>query len=332
MRRFLACHYRPTQTDPVFAAIVPVPPAFTAACYPCAGRYRVQALPANFEANAVNSKGEIAGTWSAGIKTIEGLETHVSQAAVWQNNRLTKFPYTNDQPMAAGNAISDDSDIGGEVGLTLGEPISFQYDAFFWSLPSLKSHCIGHLPDLSCAHLLGINSHKEGVGWCTGMGVGEPIPEGHFADVTGDELGGTVGFYWADPLMFNLGQSSAAYAINERGQAVGVWQGHITLWQNGERRFLGQGRAFAINKRGWIAGEKDEGTVKNNHHDWPRRRAFVWQGKGSIKDLPYLPGDAISKARSVNDRGQVVGASFRLREGNTPASMRSCGRQEKCTT
>ncbi len=152
------------------------------------------------------------------------------------------------------------------------------------------------------------------------MGVGERIPEGHYIDVTGEELGGTVGFYWDGGALHALGDASAVYGINERGQAVGTSENRITLWQENKRRFFGEGRAFAISNRGWIVGEKEIGGVKNNGRDWPLRHAFVYQGAGTTREIAPLPGDAINKARAVNDRGQVVGASFRLIEKTTPTA------------
>ncbi len=64
------------------------------------GLYRVVALPSKFEANAINNKGEIAGTWSAGDKRVDGIPVAVTQAAVWKNRHLTIFPYTTDQPIS----------------------------------------------------------------------------------------------------------------------------------------------------------------------------------------------------------------------------------------
>jgi probable HAF family extracellular repeat protein len=123
---------------------------------------------------------------------------------------------------------------------------------------------------------------------------------------------------------FSDDTSSAATAINERGQVVGISgtcdrafgrfsAAHAVIWQDGTVTDLGSlgGVAWntptAINQHGDIAGFSDfpgdEGGGLNAH-------AVLWPRGGDIQDLGALPGDAISLAFGINDHGQIVGQSI----------------------
>lgn len=116
---------------------------------------------------------------------------------------------------------------------------------------------------------------------------------------------------------------SAATAINDRGQVVGISgtcdnavgrfsAAHAVLWNNGTPVDIGDlgGEAWntpmAINHRGEVVGFAnlpggDPGAF--NAH------AFLWTEADGMQDLGTLPGDAISQALGINGRGQVVGLS-----------------------
>ncbi|HEY7028218.1 MAG TPA: hypothetical protein VH438_11455 [Gemmatimonadales bacterium] len=117
--------------------------------------------------------------------------------------------------------------------------------------------------------------------------------------------------------------TSAATAINEVGQAVGISGDcdvavgrfsarHAVLWDHGtptEIANLG-GTSWhtpmAINEKGDIVGFSnppgDAGGIFIAH-------AFIWTKARGIRDLKTLPGDATSQALGINSRGQVVGFS-----------------------
>ena len=112
------------------------------------------------------------------------------------------------------------------------------------------------------------------------------------------------------------GSWSAAYDINERGEIVG-WATtadgflHAFLWQGGTMTDLGtldggnMSVALAINNRGQVVGY---GTITSDDPGpGGPYRAFIWQD-GVMTDLGTL-GGADSRARNINDRGQVVGSS-----------------------
>jgi probable HAF family extracellular repeat protein len=121
--------------------------------------------------------------------------------------------------------------------------------------------------------------------------------------------------------------TSAATAINESGQVVGISGDcgdavgafsarHALLWLNGRPVRLptlgGQGwnTPMAINNSGAAAGFSDTpgdvvgGVLTANF------QAALWPAGGAIVNLHTLPGDALAEATGINDRGQVIGTSF----------------------
>lgn len=118
-------------------------------------------------------------------------------------------------------------------------------------------------------------------------------------------------------------QDSAATAINDKGQVVGISgqcanavgglsAHHAVLWENGVPTDIGNfgGVAWntptAINNRGDVVGFSDfpgDSATHRNYH------AFLWTKSGGMKDLGTLPGDTRSIAWGINERGQIVGQS-----------------------
>lgn len=118
--------------------------------------------------------------------------------------------------------------------------------------------------------------------------------------------------------------ASAATAINDRGQIVGISGAcdvavgrfsarRAVLWERGRVIDIGGlggvawNTPMAINDAGVVVGFADltgdqDGT--DNFH------AFLWTREGGIKDLKTLPGDVEAEALSINARRQVVGVSI----------------------
>lgn len=116
---------------------------------------------------------------------------------------------------------------------------------------------------------------------------------------------------------------SAATAINDRGQVVGI-SGicdqaagrysaiHAVLWEDGRATSLGTlggvawNTPMALNDRGDVVGfsnvSADDGGDFN-------AEAFLWTHGGGMRALGVLPGDATSQALGINERRQVVGVS-----------------------
>jgi len=122
-------------------------------------------------------------------------------------------------------------------------------------------------------------------------------------------------------------QDGAATAINERGQIVGISgtcdvavgafsAKHALLWEDGHVINLptlggaGWNTPAAINNRGEIAGFSDLPGDVSGGVLTPNFHAVLWTKEHVIHDLGTLPGDSVSEATGINDRGQIVGVSF----------------------
>ena len=108
------------------------------------------------------------------------------------------------------------------------------------------------------------------------------------------------------------GNFSEAYAVNDRGQVVGVAnpsperrRGHAFLWQNGRMVDLGvlpkyrRSAAVGINNGGQVI------AASYNRYDF--HHAFVWEGEARRPLGPTLPGYRYVRALGMNDYGEVVG-------------------------
>jgi len=116
--------------------------------------------------------------------------------------------------------------------------------------------------------------------------------------------------------------TSAATAINDRGQVVGisgacgiavggVSAAHSVLWQNGvpsEIPNLG-GHTWntpaAINNQGTVVGF----SLPAGQDGTRNFEAFLWTQAGGLQRLGKLPGDIRAEALGVNEKNQVVGLS-----------------------
>jgi uncharacterized membrane protein len=123
---------------------------------------------------------------------------------------------------------------------------------------------------------------------------------------------------------FHSDPDSAAVAINDKGQVVGVSgvcgnavgamsATHGVIWDHGTATSLGDlgGKGWntpdAINDNGLVVGF----TNLTNDPDSPVFHAFMWSKEiGREEDLGAVTGDAISEATSVNDSGEIVGVSY----------------------
>ncbi len=116
---------------------------------------------------------------------------------------------------------------------------------------------------------------------------------------------------------------SAATAINDRGQVVGISgicdnavgrfsARHAVLWENGSVTDIGSlggvswNTPMAINRHGDVVGFSNPPGDENGAFN---ARAFLWTRSGGLQPLPTLDEDTISQALGINARGQVVGLS-----------------------
>lgn len=117
--------------------------------------------------------------------------------------------------------------------------------------------------------------------------------------------------------------SSAATAINDAGQVVGIsgtcdqaigraTATHAVLWNRGQITEIPNiggdtwNTPMAINQRGDIVGFLGQA---GDDPDNPRLRAFLWTRERGTQNLGTIPGDDYSEARGINERRQVVGVS-----------------------
>jgi probable HAF family extracellular repeat protein len=178
----------------------------------------------------------------------------------------------------------------------------------------------------------GTHSVAEGIsdrGWVVGS-----------ANLAGDQS--EHAYLWRDGLMTDLGtlggpNSSEQWAVDDnRGLIAAVGEtstkdplgedfcGFNTgltclgfLWQDGKKTPLAtlggdNSQALAVNNLGQVVG-----YAENDAHDptcLPPQvldfEAVIWgPSVGEIQQLPTLPGDTVSAASGINDRGQVIGVS-----------------------
>ena len=136
---------------------------------------------------------------------------------------------------------------------------------------------------------------------------------------------------WRDHAVESLGpdfpgRGSAAFAINDLGEAAGWAHSaqtsdgrslqRATAWTaEPSARTLDLGAlggaefesvAYDINNARQVVGTSDTGTGT--------RHAFLWH-RGEMADLGTLPGDTDSEAFAINERGDIVGTSLQRQCG-----------------
>ncbi|HYV31941.1 MAG TPA: hypothetical protein VEO53_12665 [Candidatus Binatia bacterium] len=172
----------------------------------------------------------------------------------------------------------------------------------------------------------GVNDRNQVVGWAE-TAVHDPTCNApqvlQFRAVLWEPKAGTI--KQLPPFPGN--STSAATAINEQGQAVGISGDcdiavgrfsarHAVLWDNGtvtEIPNLGGvtwHTPMAISSRGDVVGFSNPAGPGDPEGDFIAH-AFLWtRGSEKAQDLGVLDGDSFSEAFGINARGQVVGVSF----------------------
>jgi probable HAF family extracellular repeat protein len=266
-----------------------------------------------------NITGDVAGhatLWAYGFKldlgTLGGLNSSVS------------WPVKNNRGQIAG--IAETAAVN-----PLGE--EWSCNAFFPTPPTFHN-CVGFvwqwgtktaLPTLGGynGYAAGMNNAGQVAGWaettyrdptCVGYQVLQFLPVIYGPDTSRIQRLPT---YPGDP-------DGSATDVNDEGDVVGIsgicYQAvgsfsaaHALLWHDGNVINLGSlgGVAWntpqAINNDDVVVGFSD---LPGDQDGTPNFHAFVWTAQTGMKDLHTLPGDAISQAAGINDRGQIVGVSY----------------------
>ena len=295
-------------------------------------QYRIDPLPTDgpglSQGAGINNDDRIAG--------FTGTSDGTRQAALWRNGAITplgtlpggahsmvQWPGINQSGIIVGISRTGEDDPNGEA---------WSCSAF---LPGAGKVCLGFvwengvmspLPTLGGPNgfATGVNARGQVVGWAENL-VHDPTcdPNGtqvlQFRAVVWNPKAGTK--QQLPP--FPGDATSAATAINDRGQVVGISgecdvavgrrsATHAVLWENGTVHDLGNlGGDFwhtpmAINARGDVVGF---GNPPGGDIDADDLRAFLWTRGGGIENLGKRDQDGLSQALDINARGQIVGVS-----------------------
>ena len=282
---------------------------------------------------AINNQG-----WVAGFSNLTGDGTR--HAALWQNGTITDlktlggpsstvpWPGLNNNGMIVGiSQTADvdplDEDWSCEAGGFLPNATNLTCRGFWW-----ENGVMHELPTLGGTHgfATGVNGRGQIVGWAE-TSVHDPTCVGvqvlQFRAVMWEPKKGTK--QELPPLHDD--SASAATAINDSGQAVGISGAcdqavgrfsarHAVLWDHGtvtEIPNLGGTTwhtPMFINERGDVVGFSNPPGPGDPQGDFIAH-AFLWiKGSAKAQDLGTLDDDVLAEAFAINARGQVVGISF----------------------
>ena len=306
-------------------------PRMALAKQPVKPAYRIDKLPTlagNSQGGGLNNPGWVAGysgradgtrhaaLWRSGsvtdlgtLGTASGLNSNVQWPGVSNNGTIVGISQT-DALDTLGEAWSCAAFIAATGHVCLG---------FVW-----QSGVMAALPALGGENgfAAGVNNRGQVVGWAE-TAVHDPTchtPQVlQFRAVVWEPKRGTA----RQLPPFPGDSTSAATAINQQGQAVGISgecdvavgrksATRAVMWDGSSVIDLGSlGGAFwhtpmAINDSGVVVGFSNppDGDI-----DADSLRAFVWTRAGGMKDLGKFPGDAFSQALGINAAGQIVGVS-----------------------
>ncbi|MGH7526116.1 MAG: hypothetical protein ACREMX_05385 [Gemmatimonadales bacterium] len=278
---------------------------------------------------SINNRG-----WVAGFSNLSGNDS--THAALWRHGSIldlgtlggpnsdVQWPGLNDRGVIVGIAETAEVD-------SLDE--DWSCSAFFPTATDKvcrgfvwEDHKMRALPTLGGTHgfATSVNNWGQVVGWAE-TPVHDPTCSApqvlQFRAVVWETRWGRIRTKQLRPLHGD--STSAATAINDRGQVVGISgecddavgdrsATHAVLWEKGRVTEIDDlGGEFwhtpmDINDRGDVVGFGNPSGVVGGAL---RPHAFLWTKRGGIEDLGTLPGDSTSQAFAINSRGQVVGRS-----------------------
>lgn len=279
--------------------------------------------------NGISNQGRVVGS-----SNLPG--DQIAHASLWQNGSLVDLGTLGGPGTNSNVAWPGVSNSGTIVGIAeTDEPGGANWPCRFF-FPSTTGHqCLGFVwengvmtelptwPGGTNGFATGVNNRGQVVGWAEN-GVEDPTcnaPVVHqFRAALWDLRSGEM----TELAPLSGDSTSAATAINETGQAVGISgecsnavggfsAQHAVLWdRNGDPTEIDNlgGDAWHtpmdLNNRGDVVGFGNPAGVPGDAFGI---HAFLWTRHAGIVDLGVLEGDATSQALGINGRGQVVGLS-----------------------
>lgn len=287
-------------------------------------------LGGNSRGNSVNDR-----SWIAGFSLFAGNAKR--HAVLWRGGSLldlgalggpdrnssVPWPVKNSVGIISGISQTSTPEPNGErwsCSAFFGGQSGYVCLGFVWQNNTMKA--LAPLPGGNNSFATGSNNTGRVVGWAEN-GVHDPTCVAPQVLQFRPVVWGPGGNQAKELPLIGGDTSGAATAINHRGQIVGIsgicdqavgryTAKHAVLWDDGELTDLGNLGAelwitpMAINQQGEVAGF---GATDSSDLDGDFLRAFVWTRKSGIKRIDPLPGDVLSQATGINERGQVVGSS-----------------------
>jgi probable HAF family extracellular repeat protein len=297
--------------------------------------YQILSLPTlggvTAAGNGINNRGWITGT-------ADEAEDNVSHASVWMGsqvmglgalggpsfNSAIQWPIKADNGVIVGISDTNRDQIPNDnfscyPFYASGSPTGKVCNGFRYANGAMTP--LSPFPGGLNSYAAGVNNRGQIVGWAEN-GVVDPT-----CDTALQTLQFRAAIWEPDGTMEELpplsgDSTSAATAINDRGQVVGisgacgiavggVSAAHSVIWQNGvptEIPNLG-GHAWntptAISNAGTVVGF----SLPAGQDGTRNFEAFLWTQAGGTVRLGKLPGDIRAEALGVNENNQVVGLS-----------------------
>jgi len=251
------------------------------------------------EANAINSRGEVAGeATNYAVQTVP----HNTRAYLYLGGKRTSLGVLPGASSSRAQGINSQGEATGSA------DFGASYHAFVYSGGKMRD--LGTLPGYPNSAGVGINDRGEVAGDATNSPSQPGLPQGH-------------AFLYRAGRMTDLGvppggSERPTTGINASGQIVGDCQ----LASGLTRSFLYDSRTGAMKtlpvpapyRQGWADGINDRGQVLGDvsMRDGNRfiKHAVFWHGN-QVTDLGTPPGFDESIGAGLNDRGEAVGNCYR---------------------
>jgi uncharacterized membrane protein len=272
--------------------------------------------------------------WVAGRSNLPGNQTR--QATLWRDGVLTElgtlggpnsavlWPVKNVRGVVSGISQTAETDPRNE---------SWSCSNFFPATFRTGYRCVGFrwfngvmtpLPTLGGTHgfATGTNNSLRTVGWAQNTII-DPTCAVPGSQQFRAVVWGPNGKVERELPPLGTDSTSAATAINDRGQVVGISgacdqtvgrlsAARMVLWEGGVPTPIpafggvAWNTPMAINQRGEVVGFANASAADGADTNF---RAFYWRKGESTRPLPALPDHLTTVANSINDRGRIVGQS-----------------------